>query len=486
MKFYKIILSGFLLVGFLILAGCSKVDDFGNMNNNPNATTQPNTAALLSNVESGLGAYVWGNGISTMGGLYCQYMSETQYTDASRYATQNLNWGGFYSGRLYDLQNIINYNADPASANSASANGSNANQIAVARILKAYIYWYLTDLYGDLPYFKALKGDGIIAYDKQDLIYADLIKELKEAALQFDAGAAAKGDLLFNGDISKWKKFANSTRLLVALRMSKKAPALARTEFDAAVSAPGGLMTSNADNAVLAYPGGNYNHPLYTYYNITQRFDYALSSTLASHLSSNNDRRLLAYGSSTKGFPYGLERSAAVVWSNANTDWSYVLASGQRTPSSGVVILGAANVNLALAEGANLGWSAGGTASQHYTNGIQRSWEQWGVYDPSIFGNYIAASNVALVGTPIQIAEKIATQQWVAFYPDGAQGFANWRKTGFPVLTPAPGQSAPIPRRIPYGSDEPNLNPANFSAAASLYTASGVSNSQNARVWWDQ
>lgn len=485
MKNKKIYYSTLLLGMIFSFYSCTKINDFGDLNNNPNATTEPNTAALLSNVESGLGAYVWGNGISTMGGLYAQYMSETQYTDASRYSTQNLNWGGFYSGRLYDLQNIINYNSDPATASKAAANGANENQIAVARVLKSYIYWYLTDLYGDLPYFKALKGDGILAYDKQDLIYTDLLKELKEASLQLNtATKGPAGDLIYNGDVAKWKKTANSLRLLVALRISKKAPATAKTEFEAAVAAPGGLITSNADNFTLNFLGGNYNHPLYQYYIITQRFDYALSKTLSDVLNSTSDNRAQAYGSSTKGFPYGLDRAAAVAWSAGNTDYSYVLASSKRTPSSGVVIIGASNVNLALAEGANLGWAAGGTAATFYANGIQASWDQWGVSNSAAFASYLAS--VVLTGSTASDGNKIANQQWIAYYPNGAQGFANWRKTGIPVLTPAPGTTTGIPRRIPYGSDEANLNSANYSAAAAGYTAGGVTNSQNAKVWWDQ
>src|SRR5699024_5684540 len=110
------------------------------------------------------GDLVFGTGLAYDAALYAQYFSETQYTEASRYATQVLNWGGFYSGNsvtltpnLNDLQVIIDYNSDPETAPLAAINGSNANQIATARILKAYLFWLLTDSYGDLPYFEALK-----------------------------------------------------------------------------------------------------------------------------------------------------------------------------------------------------------------------------------------------------------------------------------------------------------------------------------------
>lgn len=259
-----------------LVTGCSKgINDFGDTNINPNATTVPITSALLTNVLAGAGGNIWGNGINTTAGLYCQYMSETQYTDISRYATPTLNWDGIYAGDLYDLQNIINVNTDPATKASAAQFGSNNNQIAIARILKAYNFMMLTDAYGDIPYFEALKGNGTIAYDKQELIYPDLIKELKAAVAQFDGGLTVQGDVMYSGNTTRWKKFANSLIATIALRMSKANPTLGKAEFAAAIAA--GVIDNNADNAGITYPGGNYRNPIYNYYVITQRFDFAVS-----------------------------------------------------------------------------------------------------------------------------------------------------------------------------------------------------------------
>src|SRR5687767_16012215 len=103
----------------------------------------------------------------TRGGLYAQMFSETQYTETSLYAEPKIDFDGIYSGPLMDLQNIIDYNSDPETAAKAAANGSNKNQIATARILKAYYYWILTDQYGDIPYSEALKGEGNTKFDTQ-------------------------------------------------------------------------------------------------------------------------------------------------------------------------------------------------------------------------------------------------------------------------------------------------------------------------------
>src|SRR5947208_15274534 len=170
-----------LLIPVLVVMSCSKIDDFGNINQNPGTATTPVTSALLTNVLSALGNDTWdaatGTGLTTTSGLYCQYFSETLYTEASTYARANINWDDYYAGRLYDLQTIINYNSDPATVVKAEENGSNNNQIAVARILKVYLFDLLTNSYGDLPYSGALNADkGIVAYDSQESIYHSFFK----------------------------------------------------------------------------------------------------------------------------------------------------------------------------------------------------------------------------------------------------------------------------------------------------------------------
>lgn len=462
-----------------LLTGCSKgINDFGNINNNPNATTVPITSALLTNVLANAGGNVWGSGINTTAGLYCQYMSETQYTDISRYATPTLNWDGIYAGDLYDLQNIINVNTDPATKAAAAQFGSNNNQIAIARILKAYNYMMLTDAYGDIPYFEALKGNGTIAYDKQELIYPDLIKELKAAVAQFDGGLTVQGDVMYSGNTTRWKKFANSLIATIALRMSKANATLGKAEFAAAIAA--GVIDNNADNAGIAYPGGNYRNPIYNYYVITQRFDFAVSKTITDNLTNKNDPRINTFGSNAKGFPYGLTRSDALAWQTANPTFAFLYAF-TATPQTGTMFLmTAGQMYLARAEAARLGWTTE-VAAVMYEAGITAEMNRWGITNSAAIATYLAQPNVALTGTTSD-NQKIAEQRWLSYFPDGNQGWAEWRRTGFPVLAAVPGSTSPVPRRIPYGPNEPLYNPTNYATAAAGYN----SNSQNAKVWWDK
>lgn len=472
------------VASFMAISSCSKIDDFGNLNQNPGQTVTPVTSGLLTNTLAGLAGYTWdAGGLTTLSGLYAQYFSETQYTDASTYSKQRINWDNYYAGALYDLQVIINYNTDAETAALAAANGSNANQIAVARILKAYIYSLLTDVYGDLPYTGALKGDnGIVAFDKQQDIYTDLFKELTEAVAQFDNGLAAKGDILFSGDISRWKKFANSIHALLALNLSKIDPAKGKTEFNAALAA--GVVESGED-ITLAFPGGNFFNPIYNYYTITQRLDYAVSKTMTDILGNNMDSsRLKAYGETAIGFPSGLTRIDAIAFGNANTNWAKLLKGDKASPTDPFNIITAAEMDLARAEAAQLGWT-NESASELYYQGIKDSWASWGVYNEAKYKTYIEQPNIDL--STGDVYKKIATQEWVTHYPAGLRGWSVWRRTGYPALTPAPGAITKIiPRRVAYGTNEYSTNPDNVGKVAKQYSVNGDDDSQLARMWWDK
>src|SRR5436190_1165129 len=484
MKILK--LTSMVLVAVLIISGvgCTKkIDEFGDINVNPNIVAEPNTAALLTNVLSGMGDEVW----QVNPGLYAQLYSETQYTEASRYARLQPDFGGYYSGGLYDLVNIIKLNTDPETAAKSAVNGSNANQIATARILKAWHFLRITDQWGDIPYFKALNFNGQIPYDKQQDIYADLFKELKEAIAQFDGGATVKGDILLNGNIVAWKKFANSLRMIMALRLSSVDAVKGKTEFLDAMAASGGYLTNNADDIRLVYPGGNYSSVFYRYYNITLRSDYAISKTVTDFMNPTGDRRINAWGSSNVGFAYGLERNDAIAFASAHPDWARIMNPAIGTEDQPIPIITSSQVTLARAEAAQRGWTAENAANL-YRTGIELNWRLWGVYDATAFNAYMLMPAVALTaGTELQ---KIITQRWLAAFPDGLEAWNIVRSTGFPVLTPAPGAIAPagtskiIPIRMGISQSHFDLNSTYTNAVAELYKIGGEKDSQYGRMWW--
>ena len=492
LKRYKIYLIAGALIATLPMFSCKKqLSDFGSLNTNPGVTTAPVTAALLTNVLSTVAGYTWdAGGITTISGLYCQYFSETQYTDISIYNKEKADWNFYYaaldntfrtSGALRNLKTIIDYNTDPKTAVSSALSGSNKDQIAIARILKAYIYGTLTDIFGDIPYSKALQGDnGIVPYDKQQTIYTDLFKELNEAVAQFDGGVAVSGDILFGGNETKWKKFANSIHLLMALRISKVDSATSKTEINKALT--GGVIGAG-ESIQLVFPGGNFLSPVYQYYDVTKRFDYAVSKTMTDILKNTSDPRLAVYGTSGVGFPYGLSRDNAVAFANANVNYAQLLKGVGAAGTDPFNIITSGEIFLARAEAAQRGWTGDNVASM-YSTGISESMKLWNVYDPTTLATYMSNPSIDLTqGTPLQ---KIVTQEWVTHYPAGARGWADWRRTGFPVLTPAPAGVFPdIPRRISYGPNEYSYNPTNVAAAAAQYIIKGDKDSQFGRIWWD-
>ncbi len=482
-KYFKYVWS----LAFIAAIGCS---DFANTNVSPNGSTVPLTSALLTNALSAYGGAAGATGAGITSGLYCQYFAQTLYTDASRYSLQDVNWTEL-SGSMYDLQNIININSDPSTAAYAALNGSNNNQIAVARILKAIRFSILTDRYGDMPYSEAMKGISTPKYDAQQAIYTDIFKELKEAVAQFDNLPAAKGDVLLNGDITRWKKYANSWRLILALRISLVDPATGKAQFNDALTSDGGVLETAADDITLNYPGNasEFYNPWYGYGG-----DQNVSTTIANWMNSNGDDRRYSYGkvvtgSNLVGVPPGLNRDAALAYTTdpANKDHSLILNDPYRQINSKLFILTAASVLLARAEAAQLGWTSE-NRDQMYAEGIKQSWISWGVYgDGSNYDTYMTQPLVDLNNTTASsVAEKIAMQRWLSFYPDGQQGWAEWRRTGYPVLTPAPqplNPSGKIPRRFIYPTIEYGLNPTNVAAAAGSIDSKDT---QDGHVWWDK
>lgn len=494
-KNLTIIGSSLLILGAV---GCGKIKDFGDTNVDHSGVSSPNLAALMTNTEAGIAGYA----ASTRGGIYAQYWAETQYTDVSLYNTPQLDFEANYFGPLYDLQNIINKNSDPSTAAAYSVYGSNANQIAVSRILKAYIYWTITDNWGSIPYSAALQLQSP-SYDTQDAIYKDLLKELTAAVAQFDGGVGMKGDIIYGGNNVQWKKLANSLRMLISLRLSKVYPNAgdyAATQFSAAANDGAGFIATNADNLTIAYPGGAFIDPWYNLFD--GRKDYAESKTMTDLLAGLGDSRSTVFGANATGFPYGLPRAQALT---VVEPWPLILAPAQRTQSSSVVVVGASSVLLAYAEGIERGWVSGKTtvdAQTAYNNGVTQSFAQWGLTIPSGYlsgaASYASGTGVASIGqngygsipasstaTTTTKLQRIQLQRYIALYPDGTQGWAEWRRTGFPAIQPttfATNTGKLIPRRYTYGTQEYNLNAPGV--------AQGVANNggdtQDTHVWWDK
>jgi hypothetical protein len=494
MKIVKIITS--LALVAVLATSCDKFKDFGDVTRNPNATTIPDTKLLLTSILANVST----RASQQNPGYFCQYFSETQYPGVSLYSLPQFDMDGIYAGSLFDCQNIINTNADATTAAAAAANGSNTNQIAIATILRSYYYWTITDAWGDIPYSEALTIVGTTPkFDKQEDVYKGVIADLTSAVDKLDAtGATVKGDIAFGGNVDKWKKLGNSIRLLMALRLSKKFPGAgeyAATQFKAALTHPAGTIDLIGDNFSVQYPGGTFVSPWFTTYN--QRDDIGESLPMVTLLNGLGDQRQSAYGSSVNGVPYGRDRATFMnTWFAANsTTYAKVLSAANRAANSKVTIIHAAAVLLAKAEATELGWISGTTAATYYESAIAESYAQWGLAAGAV-ASYIAGPLVTYTGTTAEKINKIALQRYIALYPDGLQGWCEWRRTGIPALTPAQNSvntGGQIPRRFVYGNNDYNTNGESVRAAAAAIplpvptpTGGTAGDTQNGKVWWDQ
>lgn len=497
-------LAAFILTGsmFLVMStGCKKLADFGDTNVNPNGSTYGETGTFLSTVEARLGSRTFGTADAAADvnpGLFAQYFAEPTYPGLSRYTLPQFDAANFYAGILNDVQVIINRNTNPSTRAAAATSGSNENQLAVARILKSYIMWTITDRWGDVPYSEALTGAANLTpkYDTQESIYKDLMKELTEAVAQVDmAGAPLKGDLIYAGNMTKWKKLANSLRMLMSMRTSKVYPApgdWAAQQFSAAVNDPNGFIMTNADNFKLTYPGNTlvYNNPWYAAGNSA---DNAVSKTYTDLLAGLNDTRLTKHASNANGVPYGLATAAPT-----GTSWAKILEASFKQTTSTLVFVSAASSLLAQAEAIERGWITG-DAKAAYDAGVTASFDQWGLTVPAGYlttgpANFTDGAGVGAIGGPSVAGsnantdtrlKRIQLQEYIAFYPDGVQGWANWRRTGVPDLKPTiyPATThTQIPRRYTYGTNDYSQNLEEVTAAAARIGG----DDQDTRMWWDR
>ncbi|SMO91071.1 SusD/RagB family nutrient-binding outer membrane lipoprotein [Gracilimonas mengyeensis] len=465
-------------------------DDFGSTNVDPNNPSEVRTELLLTNAQRDVSDVVG----AFMGTLWVQYIAETQYTEDQEYRNTNADFNGWYTGPLQDLQTIIDLNTNEETRGDVLSGGSNENQIAVARILKAYYMQMITDRWGMIPYSEALQGRDNLqpSYDSQSAIYEDIITELKEAAEQINTGSAAvNGDILFSGDMERWIRFANSLRARAALRLSESDAGLAEAEFADAIN--DGIIQEDVMYPYLS--DADNENPWYTRFRT--RTDYAIHETIASYMKDLEDPRVLVYANPApnysdgndvitfdeiRGMPF-LENAGELENAEISFPGAAIGAGGPSVgqQSAPLPIITLAELHFSMAEAVERGWISG-SAEDHYYSGIEASWNQWGVYDEAAYADFIAQADVAY--SSAEWDEKIGNQKWVALFPLGYEAWSEWRRLEYPQLAPNPFAAASfpeIPLRFTYPSSEVSNNTENYNAAVD---AQGP-DTPYTQVWWD-
>jgi hypothetical protein len=500
MKKFNII---FLLsIMFLSLGSCETVD-FGDINENPNGPTEFDSAALLTAAQRRYVTIGFRDWLANPH-HYVQYQAQPQYQDPSRYAEGPTDWSAYYVQTLANLQQIINLSNDEdvTSTPAYLSNGSVNNQMGVARIMKVVIFKRLTDTYGDIPYFEALNPEiQSPAYTPQREIYLDLINELKEARDMMDASEdGAAGDIIYNGDVASWQRFANSLLLSITLQMSETdEAATAATEFQNALNNEHGVIETTAQEAwYFPINVGTLINPWNAFrpadYNMAEYFQDALQGDEEDYSNDTFDSRLEIYSSDPEGegLPYGLADYTGL-------GSSVRISAYITSPTAPFVILTSGYTYLNRAEAAERGWT-GEDAEDMLRQGIIQSYASTSEY----FGNGPHIEDAGL--TPVDITDEaedfadarladaasvgimqvIGEEKWAALFPDGFQAWAEWRRTGIPELTPAPDplNDGGIPTRYLYPTSEINLNNANYQTGVSALDPATDKNTS--RVWWDQ
>jgi len=429
-----------------------------------------------------------------------------------------------YNDQLKNLSEVIKQSGEVG-----YAEGRYKNTREASRILRAFSYFRLTDFYGAIPYFEAnkgIEGNFFPTYDNQSIIYPHLLNELDEAVAGLSISNPDDGfknaDMLYQGDISKWKKFGNSLMLRYAMRVSNVEPGMAASYVSKAVAS--GVFESNDDNLwvpmTLQWLWANYNGLSRAFNPGDGGNECWLSETLVNFLKGSNpsavaddDPRLMILSGgiarwnsggwdpidtdplSQLGVPPGYYQSEVEAMLNkpgliAEETFSRInyLMLDNDDP---YMIMNHAEVEFLLAEALERGIGSGinGSAQSHYEAGVRSAMQMYMPYDPSLIVSdaavdaYLATypyGGGGVTGAESNL-EMIGWQMWASKFFNWWEAWCDWRRMDFPPLiahtsdvSPVTGGSIPV--RLPYPSFEVATN-SNFNQ--------GDNNNYTSPVWWD-
>jgi hypothetical protein len=512
-----------LIIQFAIVlcfASCTK--GFEEKNQDPYAITRIDAGLLFTGAERGMNVGNW-DGEQTIVQQYLNAYNAGATAgfnfneDVDGYNTPR--WG-VYAGVIKPLVQIISLvKDDPASKNLYN----------MVRIWKAYAFMTLVDTYGDVPYTEAGKGYleqiNYPKYDKMADIYADLYNELKTATAALSAsneyvasdlffgGATSATPALIAAQVARWKKVGYSLMLRLGMRYSKVDPTKAASIVQEAFT--GGVILSNSDNVVVTL----YNNAVPNGFSNLQRnvspYFYYLAEPFVNQLKSTGDPRLKYIGASYAkpelitstrdtttanqfGFPVGYDQISVLTYPGYRgakgggqnyTQLNYDVMVSTVAPA---FFITNSQTQLLLAEAKFRGWITGGlTAQQYYEAGVRAAMDDWtlfpGTFSPAVSdvekNNYLLHPSVAY--NDANALKLINTQYWIASITNGAEGFANWRRSGFPVLQPNMynnNLNGGFARRMAYPNAELSQNPDNYKAAVASMGGDGLTQ----RIFWDK
>jgi hypothetical protein len=488
-----------------MITSCDK--DFDEINTSKTSATSVDPAFILNNavVSTSMVTIVFEIGIvqqiiSPNSGV----LTGANFNQENRTSFDS-NWASYYRNVIKNTNDVIRLTKDDP---------ARANLMNMARILQAFAFMVLTDSYGDIPYEEG--GEGYTAqiffpkYESQQLIYPKIIKELTEASAALNAsGKIETADILYGGNVEKWKKFGYSLLLRAGMRLSAVDPTQAQVAVKAAYD--GGVITTNIDNAFVRHDA-NYRNPLSNTLNSTEAANFYLTKPFVDALKNTNDPRLVSFAVRYKGaksgsdqipanasilaadqigIPMGNDNKTAAAAATADglaSFYEYSQADRNRIVklTAPMFIVTASQTNLLLAEARVRGWITTGNAADYFAEGIRAHMNQMALVDatcavdPAARDAYIAA-NPLVSGKEM---EQINTQYWISSFLNGPEAFANFRRSNYPALAPNPypGRAVEWINRLTYPNSEISVNTDNLNEAINRQGPDNLAT----KVWWDK
>ncbi|MEQ8582075.1 MAG: SusD/RagB family nutrient-binding outer membrane lipoprotein [Marinoscillum sp.] len=473
MKSIKYLFTGIFFV--LFATSCDK--GFEELNQDPNnPTTVPSdllTADIIRNAANNLhSTFVGGD----MGSTWAQLWTKVQYNDEERYVPRQSviesTWDNIYETVISDARSMEIL---------ATGEGNDISK-GVALTLQAWGYSLLTDLYGDIPNTEAIRAtEGIFApaYDEQSVVYDSILAKLDRANALIAGGNGSLNsatDLMYGGDVAKWRKFANSLKIRCLMRISGVRDVSA--DLQATVARP--IFTSNADNAAIAYLAAQPNaHPFYETIDYGSRLEWKVSELLVQTLEGFSDPRLEVMAAENadgnyRGKPNGIQDVPSEEFNYENVSG---IGEFYLNPELPGMFMSYAELQFLLAEAAASNYISGDPAT-FYNAGIRASMEENGI--TSGVDAYLSQSGVSY--SAAASAELIGTQKWISLFAQGVEAWTEWRRTGQPALSPAiDAVLSQIPTRYSYPASEQTTNKASYDAAVASQGADVLTT----KVWWD-
>lgn len=463
MKKLNIILYTFLSI--ILFTSCD--EGFEELNVDPNNSTAVPAHLLLGSpqriyMNTMYSAQLGGD----MGACWAQQWSKVQYNEEARYEPRVGNidaiWSNIYASVISESKAMYDL---------AELEGNN-NIKGAALVMQAVGYQTLVDFFGPIPFTEAIDGTILQpAYDDEAVVYEGIIKMLTDASALFSSGSGdivATSDLFYGGDITKWKKLANSLKFRALMRISSTRSVNAELQ-----ALMGKMFTSNADSAQLVYLGADPDaNPIWETIVNGNRAEYKINSVVVDILTDLNDPRLAVYaGENADGDIVGKPSGFGAQTTLPNEDLGYTysnispLGDFYLEATLPGVLMSYAQLSFLIAEAANEGYISGGlaSASDWYQKGITANFE----YNGLDAGDYLSQSRINLQSQS-DGRTKIATQEWIALFSQGFEAWTEYRRNKIPVLVPAAEAIiSRVPARFNYPSKEQQLNKTSYDGGVS-------------------